>query len=1102
MRVVVYLAVGLVVLGGIASAETGSIETPDARMLRFPDVSADNIVFVFAGDIWIVPRGGGLARQLSSPRGYEQFPKFSPDGNSIAFSGNYDGNTDVYIMSSSGGTPNRLTHHSSADEVLDWYPDGQYVLYRSGMISPSRRFNRLFKQSIEGGMAEPLPLAMGEQASFNNDGTRIAFQPSSRAFRTWKRYRGGKADDIWLYDLVQNHSEKLTGFDGTDAMPMWHGNTIYFVSDRDQYEKLNIWAFDLDTGNARQVTSFTEYDVKWPSLGPDAIVFENGGVLHLLDLDTEESKPVGVRVPADLPQARSKLKNVSGLIRNTALSPSGKRAVFEARGEIFTLPQEHGSIRNLTNSSGVAERFPAWSPDGDLIAYFSDKSGEYELYTCEGDGSNEKQLTTGNSTFFYAPLWSPDSKQIAFNDKAGNLWLHELGTGEPVLVDRDEWSRIRRYSWSPDSRWLAYNKNSDNVLYTIMIYDTRERRTHQITGDYYDDSRPTFSPDGKYLFFYSGRSFTPVYGDMDATWIYPNSTNIYVATLQKESASPFAPRSDEEKSADEDDDEEGDDAEDKDSDDSDENGKNGDEVEPVYVDFADLEKRVVKVPVEPGRKGTLRAVEGKLVYTRYPAAGDRASGVPSRTLVYFDFEEQEEKTVMADIDDYDLSHDGKKVLYRAGKTYGIIDLAEGKKVGDGKIISGKLKGWINPLEEWRQIFVEAWRLERDYFYDPDMHGVDWPAVREQYESLMPYVANREDLNYVIGEMIGELNTSHSYVRGGDLDKPEQVSVGLLGCDYEFDRRNNLYRFKKIYEGAVWDADVRSPLREPGIEVSEGDYLLKVNGLPVDASQDPWAAFQGLAGEVVTLTVNSTPDDEGASKVVVKPLASELRLRNLAWIESNRLKVDEATDGRIGYVYVPNTGRSGQNELVRQFTPQRTKDGLIIDERFNSGGQIPDRFIELLNRPLYNYWAQRDTRDFHTPYFTNTGPKVMLANQWAGSGGDALPYYFRKAGLGPIVGKRTWGGLIGYGGTPQSIDGGSVTVPDFGFWNTEGEWEIEGYGVDPDYDIENDPHELVNGRDQQLEKAIEVILELLEKNPPPRLTKPAYPDRSAGAKRNK
>ena len=1119
----------------LAPAKAG---VPDARMLRFPDVSAESIVFAYAGDLWTVPKEGGLARRLSSPKGQELFPKFSPDGRFIAFSGNYDGNTDVYLMPAEGGTPKRLTHHSAADLVVEWYPDGQHILYRSGMISPSHRFNRFFKQSIDGGLPETLALPYGELASFNADGSRIAFQFISREFRTWKRYRGGMASDIWIYDFVNNTSEKMTDFEGTDSVPMWHGDTVYFLSDRDEHKKLNIWAYELNNGQTHQVTRFTEYDVKWPSIGPDSIIFENGGKLHLLDLKSETSHHLSIQVPADLPEVRPRLKDLSGNIQHFSISPTGKRAVFEARGEILTVPEKHGSVRNLTNSSGAAERDPAWSPDGKYVAYFSDCTGEYELYICPADGKDsQKQVTNQGKAFRFQPVWSPDSKKIALSDKTGSLFVADVNSGELKFVDKDEWAEMESYCWSPDSRWLAYSKHVANRHGAIMIYDTQDKKVHQVTGDYYNDAFPVFDVEGKYLFFCSNRAFTPVYGDMDWTWIYTNSTEVYAATLRKDLGSPVAPRSDEEPVLKEKEQE-------KEKKDKKENGdkKEPDEKppakdegqlvfsppihwgvnqektdeekseqeqkakekkpeeekkkpEPINIDFDGFERRVVQLPIQAGNIRDLHSVKGKLVFCRYLPAGASKPGEPSGTLLYYDVAEREEKTVIRGIDGYDLSADGKKVIYKSKSTYGIIDLAENKKVGDGKIASDKLQAWINPRQEWQQIFTEAWRIERDFFYDPNMHGLDWGAIKQRYEVLLPYVADREDLNYIIGEMIAELNASHTYVRGGDLEEPERISVGLLGCDFELDTEKNAYRIKKIYEGAAWDAEARSPLREPGIEVNESDYLLAVNGQKLDTSKDPWAAFQGLADEVVMLTINSSPDMNNTRQIYVKPVSSDFSLRYLAWVESNRQKVQQATNNRVGYIYVPDTSRNGQNELVRQFIPQQTKEALIIDERFNSGGQIPDRFIELLNRPIYNYWARRDHRDWQTPFVAHTGPQVMITNGWAGSGGDAFPYYFRKAGLGPLIGTRTWGGLIGMSGNPQPIDGGFVSAPTFGFWNTAGNWDVESYGVQPDYEIENAPHEMVAGRDPQLEKAIEIITGMLEKQPPQRPKKPAYPDRS-------
>ena len=1085
---------------------------PDARMLRFPDVSQDEIVFLYAGDLWRVDKHGGLASRLTSSAAMEQFPKFSPDGQRIAFSGNYDGNTDVYIMNSQGGSPVRLTHHSSADIVVDWYPDGKNILYRSTMESARTRFNQFYKQSVEGGLPEKLKLPYGELASFNADAGKMVFQIISRESRNWKRYRGGMASDLWLYDFDKEVSEKITDFDGTDAVPMWHDDTVYFLSDRDEHKRLNIWALDINNKKVRQVTAFKDFDVKWPSLGPGDIVFENGGKVYLLDLATEEAKALEIKVPADLPKVRKSFKDASKNILHFELSPSGKRALFEARGEIFTVPAKYGSVRNLTNSSGSAERFPVWSPDSNSIAYFSDQSGEYELYILAADGKSQaQQITTGGDAFRYNPVWSPDSKRIAFVEKNGKIYIVDVASKDMTFVDKvdllfyDESSTKPSYSWSSDSKWLAYSKYQDTKQNAIMIYNCESKEIHKVTSGFYDDSYPVFDSEGKYLFFYSNRTFEAVYSDMDSTWIYPNSTGIYAVALRKDVESLLRPRSDEEEPAvDKKDSEKKKDDGDKDSDDKkDCDSKEDDEkenvkkedVNSVEIDFDGFEQRIVAMPIGAGNFGMLATVKGKIVYQKNPVAGASKPEEAKGSLCYYDLKEREEKTVISGITDYSLSADSKKVIYKSESTYGIIDLAEGKKVGDDKIATENMKVWVEPREEWRQIFFEAWRIQRDYFYDPGMHGVDWTGVRDWYGQLLGDVVDREDLNYVIGEMFGELNASHAYVGGGDIDWGQTISVGLLGCDYELDEAKKAYRISRIYRPSIWESEVKSPLLEPGVNVKPGDYLLKVNGSDVDITKDPWAAFQGLADEVVTLTIGKAEDINDTNEIIIKPMSSEYRLRNLAWIEENRKKVELATEGKVGYIYVPSTGYDGQSELFRQFVPQRTKHGLIIDERFNSGGQIPDRFIELLNRPLYNFWTRRDCDTWQTPYVSHIGPKVMLMNGWSGSGGDAFPYYFRKAGLGPLIGKRTWGGLIGYSDNPKPIDGGFIAAPTFAFWGTDGQWDIEGYGVDPDYDLENEPHMLAKGCDQQLNKAIEVILKELEKKPVTFPNQPAFPDRS-------
>jgi tricorn protease len=910
----------------------------------------------------------------------------------------------------------------------------------------------------------------------------------ARQSRAWKRYKGGTASNLWIYGLGDKSLRKITEFTGTDALPMWHEDTIYFLSDRGGEERLNIWAYDTRSQKIRQVTDFTEYDVKWPSLGPANIVFENGGALFLLELDGETYSEVSVQVPDDLPELRPRIKEVSKNISNFSISPTGKRALFEARGEIFTVPERKGSMRNLTRTSDSAERFPAWSSDGKHVAYFSDRTGEYELYIRPGNGKGkETQITSDGGVYRYKPVWSPDSKKIAYSDNTGRLYMVDISGKKPKLVAKDKHNPIGNYSWSPDSRWLAYASSSDNGLKSVMIYETKNNKAHKVTSDFYNDNSPVFDPDGKYLYFYSDQSFTPVYGDMDDTWIYPNSTGIYALTLRADTLSPIAPGSDEESIADKE--------EDKKNKGSKENtGKS------VDIDFEGIEERVVRLPVKPGNFGTLNTVEDSVVYLRFPRAGAGEHGMSNGTLQFYHLPHGAEKTAIPNIDDYALSSDGSKVIYRTGGDYGIVEMGEGKNNSQGRVDISKLKAVIDPRLEWRQIYNDAWRVQRDFFYDPKMHGVDWDAVKVRYEKLLPYLADREDLNFVIGEMMGELNSSHTYIGGGDLEETEQISVGLLGADFELDKKNNAYRIKKIYGASGNIPDINSPLKEPGVNVNEGDYLLTVNGNPLDTAKDPWASFQGLTGEVVELSVGKTAKLKDAREIVVKPISVEddRKLRYMSWVEENRLKVDKATDGRAGYVYVPDTGRRGQNELVRQFVPQHNKQALIIDERFNGGGQVPDRFIELLNRPLLNFWAIRDFEDWKTPSLSHTGPKVMLINGWAGSGGDAFPYYFRKAGLGPLVGTRTHGGLIGIAGNPGFIDGGYVTAPTYAFWNLEGEWDVEGRGVEPDYEVPDLPGNLNDTDDPQLDKAVEVVLELLKKNPASKPQRPQYQDRSGGS----
>jgi tricorn protease len=1025
------------------------------------------------------------------------------------------------VVPSGGGLPQRITYHGAPDRVLGWYPDGKQILFATSRTSEKDRFNKLYRIPATGGLAEPLPVPYGEFGAISPDGKRLAFTTISVDFRTWKRYRGGMNPDIWLFDLEKLTAKNLTKNDADDSQPMWHGGTLYFLSDRDEHKRWNIWACDVKKEKFRAVTSFKDYDVRFPSIGPDDIVFENGGRLYLLDLATEKSQPVDIKVVTDRATLKPRTESVSNLIQHAHISPTGKRAIFEARGDIFSVPAEHGIVRNLTRSSGIAERYPAWSPDGKLIAYWSDRSGEYELTVRPADGTGaETNLTHLGPGYRYQPQWSPDSKKIAFIDKGMKLQAYDLESGQVTEIGRQLWQYHGglngfRVGWSADSRWLAYEKDLENRNTAIALYDFKDKKPTQATSGFYNDEDPVFDPDGKYLYYRSGRSFDPIYSDLDNTWIYPNSHQLVAVPLRKDTLSPLSPRNDEEpkdkdkkddKKKDEDKDaKKSDDAEKKDSkdekkdDDADQadkkDGKKSDKAKedkpkPVEIDLAGFEERAVLLPPRPGNYGNLSAVSGKLLYRRLPRAG---STDEKSSIVFYDLEKREEKTVVDDAGGFDLSADRKKLLVRKGNSYYIIEPKENQKLDKALATSG-FESTIDPVAEWKQIFTDAWRLERDFFYDPGLHGVDWRAMRERYGRLLDDAVTRWDVNYVIGELIGELNASHTYRSGGDVENSPTRGVGYLGCDFALE--NDAFRIKKIIEAAPWDAEARSPLRQPGVtNVHEGDYLLAVNGEPLDTSLEPYAAFQGLADKPVMLTVNDKPTRAGAREALVQTLASESRLRHLAWINANRERVEKATDGQVGYVYVPDTGRGGQTELVRQYRAQFTKPGLIIDERFNSGGQIPDRFIEMLGRHTINYWGVRDGKDWAWPPTAHDGAMIMLVNGWSGSGGDCFPYYFKKAGLGPLVGQRTWGGLIGMTGAPALVDGGGVTVPTFGIYSTKGEWIIEGYGVDPDIEVVDDPGLMAKGGDPQLERAIDEALKALKKNPPRDVKKPKYPKRA-------
>ncbi len=1090
----------LIVLCLCLTAASASAEV-DARMLRHPDVSETHIAFVYAGDIWLVAKGGGTAYRLSSPAGEEQFPKFSPDGTQIAFSANYDGNTDVYVIPTMGGTPNRVTHYPGTDRLVDWSPDGDRLLFASQRTSGLPRFNQLWTVAVEGGLPDRLPMPYGEFGALAPEGNLIAYSPKDRGFRTWKRYRGGAAPEVWLFDLQTLESQNLSNSDANDAYPMWHGDTLYFLSDRGPSMRSNIWAVNPTTGDLRQVTTFSDFDITFPAIGPSDMVFQAGGRLYLMGLDDEEYAEVDVEIVTDLASLRPRLVNVSDLFQGAGISPSGKRVVVQARGELFSVPAEHGVVQNLSRTSGAAERTPAWSPDGKSIAYWSDASGEYELYLMPAGGGEATKLTDLGPGFRYQPYWSPDSSKIAFIDQTQTIQILDLESRALTTVDKGLWMLHPNLSgfevsWSADSRWITYSRGLESGNEAIFLFDTNEGVRHQLTSGYYSDFGPVFDPDGKYLYYYSNRTLEPIYSDMDATWVYPNATTLVAASLRADVPSPLAPRNDEEKVGED----KAADAEVDGSDDTEDMGKKGkkskkndDEPEktddekkpePVMIDLEGFEDRVVVLPPEAGNFGNLAAVSGKVIFHHMPRSG---SADENRPIVFYDLEEREEETILDNATGFEISADGKKMLVAQRSTLAIVDIKPGQKIGDSgdkntKVDTSNLEMTLDPRAEWQQLFTEVWRTYRDYFYDASLHGLDWAELRGQYGSLLDDAATRWDVNVIIGELIAEVNASHTYVGGGDTEQAPGRPVGLLGVDWTLE--DGAYRINHIVRGGPWDAaDVRSPLAEPGVEISEGDYVLAVNGVPIDTTMDPYAAFDGLADQTVALTVNSTPTMEGSRDVLVETISSETQLRYREWIEMNRQWVLEASEGTVGYVHVPNTGVSGQTELVRQLNSQHNLPGLIIDERFNAGGQLPDRFIEKFNRPMVTRIFMRHGATRTHPAISHYGAKAMIINGRAGSGGDAFPFFFKELKVGPIVGVRTWGGLIGPAVGHQLIDGGRYTAPPGRLYGPDGVWFPEGIGVTPDIPVVDDPTLLAKGLDPQLKAALDAVLEQLESNPP-------------------
>ncbi|MGB4845782.1 MAG: PDZ domain-containing protein [Ferruginibacter sp.] len=1037
----------------------------DAGLFRFPDVSKTQVIFTYGNDIWIIPKNGGSAEKLSSPPGVESFPKFSPDGRTIAFTGNYDGNQDVYTIPVNGGVPQRLTQHGFGDRVVDWTNDGRSVLFASGRESGRNRFNQFYTIAANGGSATKLPFPYAEFGAYSPDGKQMAVVFLSQAFRNWKRYRGGMNASIHLYNFTNNSSQNISATETAgNEFPMWHGEDIYFLSDRGTEERMNLWKYTLSTKKYEQLTNFKDYDIHFPSAGPDEIVFEQGGKLQLYSFATKQIKTISVNLVIDKAALKPKSVTVDKFIQHANISPDGNRVLIESRGDIFSLPAENGFVKNITRSTASNERYPSWSPDGNTVAYWSDESGEYNLWLAStGSDAAPRKVTNYTSGFRYNLYWSPDSKKIVFIDQAMKIKMVDAANGS--TTDVDQALRFMHggcegfsVSWSPDSRWFTYDRDLDNYHNAIYIYDAQNKKLQQVTDGFYNCNNPVFDTEGKYLYLSTNQNFTPYYSDIDNSFIYGNSTQLAAISLKKSTPSILFAKNDTvavKKDGDKKDDKKKDSAAKKST--------------AVEIDFDGIQTRMVLLPMPAANYGNLAAVKGKIIYQKFPNLGsDRET---KTALKYYDLDKREEKEISENINRYWLSANGNKILVRRGNDYDIMKPEEKQKF-EKPIRLSEMEMMVDPVAEWKELFTDAWRMERDYFYDPNMHGVNWKTVKTRYSKMLEGAITREDVDFIIGEMIGELNASHTYHGGGDTEKQDNKPVGYLGVDWE--AAGNFYKIKTIIRGAAWDAATRSPLDQPGIDIKEGSYILAVNGQPITTNQEPYAFFQGLAKKTVELTYNNSPSFTGAKTAVVETMDNEYNLRYLAWVEANRKKVDEATNGDVGYIYVPSTGRDGQEELTRQFNAQWDKKALIIDERFNSGGQIPDRFIEMLNRTPLAYWATRDGAAWPWPPFAHFGPKVMLINGWSGSGGDAFPDYFKKKNLGPLIGTRTWGGLIGISGMPLLIDGGNITAPTFRMYNPDGSWFKEGHGVDPDIPVDENLGMMSKGIDPQLERAITEI----------------------------
>lgn len=1055
-----YLLIILLLLGSV------NLFSED-RVFRFPDIHNNTIAYVYAGDIYITNLTNNYTYQLTSHEGLELFPKFSPDGKHIAYSATYMGSRQVYVIPVEGGMPKQLTYYNDAGEmpprggfdhqIIGWTPDGENIIFKGNRVPWSKRMGRYFTIYKNGGLEKPYPMPYGGTGDISPDGKKFVYTPIDREWRNWKRYRAGRAQDVWVFDLENITTEQITDHTMTDNMPVWCGDKILFTSDRDNI--LNLYEYDTNTEKTNKVTNHEEFDVLWPSSdGKSKVIYQNAGYLYVYDSTTNSSEKLTINVPNDEKLTLPKIENVKDYIQSASSSPAAERVVVGARGDLFTIPSKSGITYNITKTQGIREIEPTWSPDGKHIAYYSDATGEYQIYLYDVKSKSHKQLTKSNTTWMFPAIWSPDSKKLVYADKDQTLRYVDVETGKITDIDKGLFEDITYYRWSPDSKWITYTRSVENHMTQIFVYSLEQNKTMQLGEAVSSDVNPVIL-EGNYIAFFSNRDFNLQFSDYEFDYLYANATNLYVAPLDNNTEKYLTFQNDKVKIEDE--------------------KEDAEQENNINIETEGFAQRVKKLPLPNGSYSSLKAHKNNLYYYR------------NGTVYKFDRNTQKEDKVISGISMFEITADGNKILWYDGKNFGFIDNSINQTAG-GELDLSNVTMKIDRRKEWAQIYNDAYRLMRDWFYDPDMHGYDWEAVKEKYQPMVDVVPSRADLDFILGELIGEVNAGHTYNNWGDVVRTERIDNGLLGCEFENDG-SKYYKISKIFHSENWHEQFRNPLHEQGVEVNEGDYLISIDGEEVTTDKNPYQYLENKADKYITITVNDKAAKEGSRTYPIKTISSEQELRFLDWTESRRKYVEERTDGRIGYIWLPNTLYEGNRELYKWFYPLANKEALILDDRFNGGGFIPSMMIKLLERQTLNYWDRRGLQPLPDPLFSHDGPKACLINGYSSSGGDAFPYYFRKLGLGKLIGTTTWGGLIGISGNPNFADGGYLNIPTFRFMNTDGEWAVENEGVDPDIEV-IDRHDLLyKGEDPSLDKAIELLMKEINENPRKEIQKPDAPD---------